>query len=97
MTGDQTGAAKVLIVATLTMNPIDVDGDTLSGTADPGTWVRVNYGNEFEAYEAFVETDDFGSWLIDLSGQFNLTSESGAEAAIDDEDGDFTFAWSASP
>jgi raffinose/stachyose/melibiose transport system substrate-binding protein len=92
VTGDDSGATKELLVVPLTFDSMDFGSDVLSGTADPGATVRINYGVHDEGYEAGATADGVGDWTVDLSGSFDVSPDTWAEAAIDDEDGDSTVA-----
>ncbi|MDX1408792.1 MAG: hypothetical protein R3330_11680, partial [Saprospiraceae bacterium] len=50
----------------LVWDGVDVDADTVFGTATPGSWVEVtSHGPEF-AIRA-VQVDTFGNWIVDFS------------------------------
>jgi parallel beta-helix repeat protein len=85
--------SRELVVAALTFDLFDMAADVMAGTADPGGEVRVGYGNEFEGYDTVVIADGSGNWYLDVSGTFDLTFDTGADAAVYEPDGDATIAW----
>ena len=86
------GSTKVLVLVPLTFDVFNVATEVISGTADPGTDVQVNGGNESEGFEVIVTADAGGDWSTDLTGTIDLTADMGSEARVVDDDGDATVA-----
>jgi hypothetical protein len=91
-------STKTHIVTSLTVGDVDVDADTVSGTAEPGSalWVDVNGGESGRQ----VTADGEGNWVADFSvagGEdwqqpFDIGPGAEVGASQSDADGDSTWA-----
>lgn len=73
-----------LVVSTHEITSVDLDADTVTGTAEPGTQVRL-----LVPAELFVTADENGNWLADFK-QISVDLQPGYMmiAEVFDEDGD---------
>lgn len=76
-------STKVLLLKSITIDDVDYAANTVSGTAEAGSTVRVN-ASGFPPHED-VATD--GTWSVDLSPE-DIDYTSYVTAQIDDDDGD---------
>jgi len=92
---------KQHIVTHITVTKIDIDADTVSGTANSGSIIHVGMiCDESGCADRNVPTNESGNWLADFSipvqdpsegmGTFDLRSESGSSAYEPDDDWDNT-------
>jgi len=85
---------KTHTVADLFVDGVNVTADTVFGRADPGTsvdvWVHGDGG-------LTVTADGSGNWVADFFGMTDLTYLSDGGSAQNDDDGDQTGVWWASP
>jgi hypothetical protein len=91
------GFTKGLVVQPLTLDVFDPEADIISGTADPGTPVRVDvWVDDTNNASLEVITDIDGNWIADFNtiepDGYDLLEEAWYAAFIDDEDGDATMA-----
>ncbi len=89
---------KEHIVTSLTITDVNPDADTISGTAEPHSWVHVWVHDEHVNRD--VQADEQGHWTVDFSqaagghggATYNLEAGSDGGAGQWDEDGDETLA-----
>jgi hypothetical protein len=101
VTGETTGITKELTLSELTMDSLDAETDTASGTAPAGSELAVEAGLP-ESEEFFcclwTQADESGNWLVDFGAEgFDITSDMGATAHLSDQDGDTTRAGIPAP
>ena len=94
---------KTHVVTALTVTDVDVEADTVSGTAEPGSsvWVDVDGGSSARQ----VVADEFGNWTVDFSvagpedwqQPFDIGPGTQVGANQSDEDGDSTWAGRSIP
>ena len=85
---------KVHTVGHLFVTGIDVTGDVVSGTGDPGADMEVW---SHDGGLLFPTVDASGNWSADFSGVTDLTYASEGVASQLDDDGDATWVFWASP
>lgn len=96
VTGNQTGFAKDLTLADISLDLLDAETDTASGKAPAGSWLWVEAGvpNTDNAIGfGGVQADESGLWFADFGAQgFDITPEMGGAVHLADGDGDTTRA-----
>jgi hypothetical protein len=97
VTGDDSGVTKELALVTLSVDSLDPDTDTMTGTGPAGEGVLVEAQTRFSPPLATVNTsaDGAGDWTADfaaLDPAFDLTEDMGGHAEHFDPDGDTTAA-----
>ena len=91
---DRTGGfARTLVLVALTFDVLDPDTDRASGTAAPGTAVRVQiFSGPNVLGTRHLTTDGAGSWSFDLTGIVDVVYGHFGAAVVFDADGDATNA-----
>ncbi len=70
------------VVYPLTVDAIDGEADTVTGTSDPGATVYVYpWGDYFGP----IEADESGNWSMDFTGLYDLVPGTWGTAEVDDE------------
>lgn len=94
-----TGEVKELELIYLTVDLVDPQADTISGTAPPGAQVEVSAYTDCPwcgwgtHYGFQVTADAQGFWTADFGRRaFDITADMAANAKVYDEDGDATLA-----
>ena len=77
-----TGTVRDLVLADLSIISVDVVKDTVSGTAPPGETVGVWLRLPSSGTGASTSAMSNGSWLLDVSSWFDITSGMTAEAEV---------------
>jgi Ca2+-binding RTX toxin-like protein len=87
-----TGIVKSLVVLSLSVDAVDLDADTVSGTATAGSSVSVNATQPDGSVPNVTTTaDSSGKWIADFGADhIDLTGSTGIGAWIFDSDGDKT-------
>lgn len=89
-------ATKQTIVTGLAITSVDVINDQVSGTAAPGSLVEV--GTDVGAAHLQTTTDQYGIWVADFSGIYDIVYGTLGNADQRDDDWDTTTAqWQALP
>jgi hypothetical protein len=85
---------KTLVVANLQITSVDMDADSISGTAPSGAVVHVgiNQQNGPQLGQADTTADVDGNWSVDFAGSVDITFGMGIHANVNDPDGDSTAA-----
>lgn len=89
-TDDAAPITKELVLVTLSIDAVDYDLDTVSGTADPGAdvFVQVSAGANLQ-----VTADGSGSWTADFGAEgVDITVSDSIHSFVADTDGDATHA-----
>jgi len=86
---------KTHTITPLAVTAVNVDADTVSGTASPGQGLWVNACGPFSCVDRPAIADGSGNWIVNFAGVFDIRPGSGGEAKQSDDDGDTTqFGWS---
>ncbi|MBI9045017.1 MAG: hypothetical protein JEZ06_11055 [Anaerolineaceae bacterium] len=83
-------SSKTHTVTSLSITTMDDTANTLSGTAEPGSEVRV-WLHEVEGINISVIVDGTGSWTASFEGIYDLVAGTGGAAIQKDADGDYTY------
>lgn len=83
---------KMHTVTNVTATSVDTAADTVTGTADPGSDVRIEvWGAPLETLVAEDEVaDGAGNWTADFSGSYDIDDMTAGPALQTDNDGDVT-------
>ncbi len=79
---------KEHVVSNQVVTSIDPLTDQVSGTADPGTELLAHICNEYGCTEVYVTADEYGNWIADYSGLYDLVPGTNGTVIYYDEDGD---------
>jgi hypothetical protein len=86
---------KVHQVTDLVVTEIDVDADTISGTATVDSTISVSVHEPGGGYNIQTTVDGNGNWIVNFSGIYNIQPGSSGEAIQYDEWGNATYKhWS---
>lgn len=93
ITATDGSTSKTLVVADLHIGKVDMDADTVTGTAPAAAnvWVGVTRPNT-PVVSATVVADANGNWRHDFHDSVDLAPGMGVSANVADEDGDTTTA-----
>lgn len=91
VTDDLTLDVKTLVVEYITIDTIDVDGDFVSGSADPFDEVVVGVQEDSVSVYLGEEAGAGGVWTANFNVEgFDITANTAVTAAVYDDDGDYT-------
>jgi sugar lactone lactonase YvrE len=94
-----TDIVRILDVVDVTVDTINEDADTVTGTAPADAWVEIDAGNEFEGAHRSVQADESGTWTAAFSvpgveeheqDLLDIAPGTGGSAQVHDDDGDST-------
>jgi cadherin-like protein len=88
---------KELIVDGLTIDSLDLDADTLGGSAPPGTTLRVNLTSRETWLYLQTTADGTGRWSLDVAGELDLGAQHFIQVSSIDAENDFTYVWREPP
>ncbi len=81
---------KEHVVSNQVVTSIDPLTDQVTGTAEPGTELLAHICNEYGCTELYVMADEYGNWIADYSGLYDLVPGTNGTVIYYDEDGDAT-------
>jgi hypothetical protein len=93
------GISKVLTISSVQVNDINLQSDTASGTAAPGTAIDVCAHASSPDIHRFVQADSLGNWVAEFGVEgippddpatFDIRPGSVVSASVYDDDGDRT-------
>ena len=79
---------KSTTVANVNITEVNLENETISGTADPFTNVSVHIW--LAGLSRLVQADENGHWLAGFSEEYDLRAGNNGVVSIEDEDGDVT-------
>jgi uncharacterized repeat protein (TIGR01451 family) len=90
---------RVLVLADLSIDAVNLGADTVSGTAPSGAEVQVGVNNPPGpgGADLTVIADTSGAWTADFTGTLDITGGTHATASVRDGDGDSTFVNKSPP
>jgi len=88
ITASDGNYTRVLLIASLAIEHVDLAADTVSGTAPPGVgYLEV----EVPGITVVVTSDSAGAWTADFSGIFDIDATTSVTASVFEADWDETF------